>query len=76
MIHMALFEIFAVLLFNGPYAIGQIYSISTANLAKDAYRQAQEQLVNTFFCYLWLWSICGKRSFPLLTKITFIFSLF
>lgn len=49
MIHMALFQIVAVLIFNGPYTIGQIYSIGTANLIKNSYRKAQEQLVSSFF---------------------------
>ncbi|UJR18930.1 hypothetical protein I4U23_022059 [Adineta vaga] len=49
MIMMALFQIFAVLIFNGPYTAGQIYFISTANSVKSAYQRAQEQLVNSFF---------------------------
>ncbi|CAF4325710.1 unnamed protein product, partial [Adineta steineri] len=47
-ISMALFQIVAVLIFNGPYAASQIYSIITANAVKDTYRRAMEQLITTF----------------------------
>ncbi|CAF0997516.1 unnamed protein product [Adineta steineri] len=45
---MALFQIFAVLVFNGPYAAWQIYTVITANIIKDTYRRAVEQLINLF----------------------------
>lgn len=68
MIYMALFQILAVLLFNGPYTVGQIYSISTANLTKDAYRKAQGQLVNSFFAiYGYGPYVVGNVFFPSLT---------
>ncbi|CAF1397832.1 unnamed protein product [Adineta steineri] len=47
-ISMALFQIFAVLLFNGPYTTWSIYSIITANVVKDSYRRTMEQLINSF----------------------------
>ncbi|CAF4203717.1 unnamed protein product [Adineta steineri] len=47
-ISMALFQIFAVLLFNGPYTTWSIYSIITANAVKDSYRRTMEQLINSF----------------------------
>ncbi|CAF3950889.1 unnamed protein product [Adineta steineri] len=47
-ISMALFQIVAVLVFNGPYAAWQIYSIVTTNVVKDTYRRAMEQLIASF----------------------------
>ncbi|CAF4136309.1 unnamed protein product, partial [Adineta steineri] len=47
-ISMALFLILAVLVFNGPYAAWQIYSIITANVVKDSYRRTLEQLLGLF----------------------------
>jgi hypothetical protein len=49
MINMASFQVIAVLIFNGPYAVWQIYSMNTASVSKAAYQRAQEQLANTFF---------------------------
>ncbi|CAF1143888.1 unnamed protein product [Adineta steineri] len=47
-ISMALFQIFAVLVFNGPYTVWTIYSLITANVVKDTYRRAVEQLITSF----------------------------
>ncbi|CAF3953917.1 unnamed protein product [Adineta steineri] len=47
-ISMALFQIFAVLVFNSPYATWQIYTVATANVVKDTYRQTVEQLISSF----------------------------
>ncbi|CAF1247784.1 unnamed protein product [Adineta steineri] len=47
-VSMALFQILAVLMFNGPYSAWQIYSVITANVVKDNYRRAVEQLINSF----------------------------
>ncbi|CAF1172999.1 unnamed protein product [Adineta steineri] len=47
-ISMALFQIVAVLVFNGPNAASLTYSVATANVAKDTYRGAVEQLINLF----------------------------
>ncbi|CAF0910159.1 unnamed protein product [Adineta steineri] len=47
-VSMALFQILAVLMFNGPYSAWQIYSVITANVVKDTYRRAVEQLINSF----------------------------
>ncbi|CAF0911760.1 unnamed protein product [Adineta steineri] len=45
---MALFQILAVLVFTSLFAASQIYSIITANIAKDSYRRAVEQLITSF----------------------------
>ncbi|CAF0811261.1 unnamed protein product [Adineta steineri] len=45
---MALFQIVAVLVFTSLFAASQIYSIITANIAKDSYRRAVEQLITSF----------------------------
>ncbi|CAF1356052.1 unnamed protein product [Adineta steineri] len=63
-ISMALFQIFAVLVFNAPYTTWTIYSIITANVVKDSYRRTVEQLIassaatysygpyaSSFYCY-------------------------
>ncbi|CAF1397812.1 unnamed protein product [Adineta steineri] len=63
-ISMALFQIVAVLVFNGPNAASIIYSVATANVAKDSYRRAVEQPISSliatysygpfassFYCY-------------------------
>ncbi|CAF1397852.1 unnamed protein product [Adineta steineri] len=47
-ISMALFQIVALLVFNSPFATWQIYSIITANVVKDTYRRAVEQLITSF----------------------------
>ncbi|CAF0869634.1 unnamed protein product [Adineta steineri] len=47
-ISMALFPIIAVLVFNAPYTAWSIYSLITANVAKDMYRRAVEQLITSF----------------------------
>ncbi|CAF1046024.1 unnamed protein product [Adineta steineri] len=47
-ISMALFQIVAVLTFNGPYTAWQIYSVITTNVVKDTYRRAVEQLIASF----------------------------
>ncbi|CAF1356015.1 unnamed protein product [Adineta steineri] len=47
-ISMALFQIVAVLLFNGPNAAWLIYSAITTNVTKDTYRRAVEQLIASF----------------------------
>ncbi|CAF3847506.1 unnamed protein product [Adineta steineri] len=47
-ISMALFQILAVLVFTSLFAASQIYSIITANIAKDSYRRAVEQLITSF----------------------------
>ncbi|CAF0992110.1 unnamed protein product [Adineta steineri] len=47
-INMALFQIFAVLVFNGPYTAWSIYLIVTSNVVKDTYRRAVEQLIASF----------------------------
>ncbi|CAF3953914.1 unnamed protein product [Adineta steineri] len=47
-ISMALSQIFAVLVFNSPYATWQIYTVATANVVKDTYRRTVEQLVISF----------------------------
>ncbi|CAF3861408.1 unnamed protein product [Adineta steineri] len=47
-ISMALYQIFAVLVFNGPYTAWTMYSVITTNVAKDSYRRAVEQLINSF----------------------------
>ncbi|CAF1538308.1 unnamed protein product [Adineta steineri] len=47
-ISMALFQIVALLVFNGPYAAWQIYSIITANIVNDSYRRTVEQLIASF----------------------------
>ena len=47
-ISMALFQIVAVLVFNGPNAASIIYSVATANVAKDTYRRAVEQPITSF----------------------------
>ena len=47
-ISMALFQIVAVLVFNGPNAASIIYSVATANVAKDTYRRAVEQPISSF----------------------------
>ncbi|CAF1470731.1 unnamed protein product [Adineta steineri] len=47
-ISMALFQIFAVLVFNGPYTAWTMYSVITTNIVKDTYRRAVEQLINSF----------------------------
>ncbi|CAF0748244.1 unnamed protein product [Adineta steineri] len=63
-ISMALFQIVAVLVFNGPNAASIIYSVATANVSKDSYRRAVEQPISSliatysygpfassFYCY-------------------------
>ncbi|CAF0841644.1 unnamed protein product [Adineta steineri] len=45
---MAIFKIFAVLVFNSPYATWQIYTVATTNVVKDTYRQTVEQLISSF----------------------------
>ncbi|CAF3787850.1 unnamed protein product [Adineta steineri] len=47
-ISMALSQIFAVLVFNSPYAAWQIYIAITTNVVKDTYRQTVEQLISSF----------------------------
>ncbi|CAF0926734.1 unnamed protein product [Adineta steineri] len=47
-ISMALFQIFAVLVFNVPYAASLIYQVITANVVTDTYRRAVEQLIASF----------------------------
>ncbi|CAF1539262.1 unnamed protein product [Adineta steineri] len=47
-ISMALFQIVAVLVFNGPNAAWLIYSAITTNVVKDSYRRALEQLIASF----------------------------
>ncbi|CAF1143925.1 unnamed protein product [Adineta steineri] len=47
-ISMVLFQIFAVLVFNGPFTAWTIYSLSTANVVKDTYRRTVEQLITSF----------------------------
>ncbi|CAF0926716.1 unnamed protein product [Adineta steineri] len=47
-ISMALFQIVAVLVFNGPNATWLIYSAITTNVVKDTYRRAVEQLIASF----------------------------
>ncbi|CAF1090775.1 unnamed protein product [Adineta steineri] len=47
-ISMTLFQILAVLAFNGPYTAWQIYSVITTNVVKDSYRRAVEQLIASF----------------------------
>ncbi|CAF0846397.1 unnamed protein product [Adineta steineri] len=47
-ISMALSQIFAVLVFNSPYAAWQIYIVITTNVVKDTYRQTVEQLISSF----------------------------
>ncbi|CAF0748405.1 unnamed protein product [Adineta steineri] len=47
-ISMALFQILAVLVFNGPYTAWSIYLIVTANVVKDTYRRTVEQLIASF----------------------------
>ncbi|CAF1301831.1 unnamed protein product [Adineta steineri] len=47
-ISMALFQIVAVLVFNGPNAAWLIYSAVTTNVVKDTYRRAVEQLIASF----------------------------
>ncbi|CAF1327148.1 unnamed protein product [Adineta steineri] len=47
-ISMALFQIVAVLVFNGPNASWLIYSAITTNVVKDSYRRAVEQLIASF----------------------------
>jgi hypothetical protein len=44
---MALFQIVAVLVFNGPNAASIIYSVATANVPKDTYRRAVEQPITS-----------------------------
>ncbi|CAF1067170.1 unnamed protein product [Adineta steineri] len=61
-ISMALFQIFALIAFNGPYGFWVFYTISTANLVKDTYRRAVEQsissLANTYNFGTYASSIC------------------
>ncbi|CAF4398954.1 unnamed protein product [Adineta steineri] len=45
---MALFQIVAVLVFNGPNAASLIYQVITTNLVKDSYRRAVEQPITSF----------------------------
>ncbi|CAF1386966.1 unnamed protein product [Adineta steineri] len=47
-ISMALFQIVAVLVFNVPNTASLIYSIITANVAKDTYRRTVEQSITSF----------------------------
>ncbi|CAF0926469.1 unnamed protein product [Adineta steineri] len=47
-ISMALFQIVAVLVFNGPNAASIMYSVITANIVKDTYRRAVEQPITSF----------------------------
>ncbi|CAF1355934.1 unnamed protein product [Adineta steineri] len=47
-ISMVLFQIFAVLVFNGPFTAWTIYSLSTTNAVKDTYRRTVEQLITSF----------------------------
>ncbi|CAF0748439.1 unnamed protein product [Adineta steineri] len=47
-ISMALFQIFAVLVFNAPYTAWSNYLIVTSNVVKDTYRRAVEQLIASF----------------------------
>ncbi|CAF1457805.1 unnamed protein product [Adineta steineri] len=47
-ISMALFQIVAVLVFNGPYTAWLIYSVATTNAVKDSYRRTVEQLIASF----------------------------
>ncbi|CAF1483950.1 unnamed protein product [Adineta steineri] len=47
-ISMALFQIVAVLVFNGPNAASLIYQVITTNLVKDSYRRAVEQPITSF----------------------------
>ncbi|CAF4377552.1 unnamed protein product [Adineta steineri] len=45
---MALFQIVAVLVFNGPNAASLIYQVITTNVTKDSYRRAVEQSITSF----------------------------
>ncbi|CAF1067133.1 unnamed protein product [Adineta steineri] len=47
-ISMALLQIFAVLVFNGPNAASLIYSLITTNVVKNIYRRAVEQPITSF----------------------------
>ncbi|CAF0723881.1 unnamed protein product [Adineta steineri] len=49
MISLSLLQVITLLVFQVPYAIVQIYTLVTMNLAKSTYRQAQEQVVSYFF---------------------------
>jgi predicted membrane chloride channel (bestrophin family) len=44
MISIALLQIIIILLFQAVYGITQVYTTTTASLAKDPYRQAQESV--------------------------------
>ncbi|CAF0855586.1 unnamed protein product [Adineta steineri] len=70
MISLALLQVITLLVFQVPYAIVQIYSLVTMNLAKSTYRQAQEEVVNYFFhgyvygtfaCSFYCYCIVSKR---------------
>ncbi|CAF3974074.1 unnamed protein product [Adineta steineri] len=47
-ISMALFQIVAVLVFNGPNAASLIYQVITTNVTKDSYRLTVEQSITSF----------------------------
>ncbi|CAF3854107.1 unnamed protein product [Adineta steineri] len=47
-ISMALFQIVAVLVFNGPNAASLIYQVITTNVVKDTYRRAVEESITSF----------------------------
>ena len=49
MIHMVLYQIAAVLFFNGPLAIVLVYFVSTMYMQKSSFRLAQEQVVQYLF---------------------------
>lgn len=52
---MVIYEISIVLLFEFPYGISEIYSISTSYLTKLISRQTQEQFMNVFlFIYAYI----------------------
>ncbi|CAF0723856.1 unnamed protein product [Adineta steineri] len=69
-ISLALLQVITLLVFQVPYAIVQIYTLVTINLAKSTYRQAQEQVViyffhgyvyGTFTCSFYCYCIVSKR---------------